>query len=978
MASLNLDGLDPLTSPSRDADGLLADESFFAPPTPFGTSLRPSSSATFDAEAPSFPSAAQPESSLLIDFAPTPRSSSSTKPLRLSSSTRKSLAVPSASSSVRKPSPLKFSFFEDSFDESTAGGALPAPLAFSGSSSALHRVEEDTENVPSLGRAKGKKWGAMSRMREEKSRRRSRSLSPVKDWSPVKEGNSSMAISAHHLEAGDLSLIADEGGSFLLNGGNSGDVTLEALPQIGEEPEDDAAGEGSGGMSQLLRGLGESTIARPNARRPLSKMPTSQSVPALSSILPPNLIASSRPPLSRSLSRSVSLAAAGLPPVPPLNAEVEPPHNLTPEPSLLQPNTSALAGEESLLAATAEPSFLVPGFRSASLAEPSFFAFDTTRALGEDLDGDTGGAGEMSFLNASTASFKEYRDSPVKPRVVSIQAERWDEEGTAGKTPRPMGRMGRVSDASSSGGSGADDGTSGSSFDFAGCKTGDFSTLFHQLPPAAALKPESTATLLIGLQSPIRPTAASIFASSSSSTATASPLESQRDLLACSTRTIVPEAESPLETPTPSSPVHASLFSPLPTSAPAASTAFAVPEGDLLGIGNVAPSPPRASAVEPAQAQKAQSGADRLKRRLEELRAQKQKGEEATVPASTATTTPRQRRTTPPSREGDEVDTPAARHPFAESRPSTVVKPQKTLKPSRSSIALAGGAGASKPAPLGRLARPRGSTLPTSSSTSSLASVASSARPRTPPPARSSSAQPEGSKTPGERKESTRARLERLREERKEREAGRMGAPSPEKKSVAPAAAGLVRRKSIAAPGLGAASSARTGARQSLAPPTRAAPGAGVAGAAKPASGLARPSLVRPSSTTTSSSSSAAPTRASARPSLAPAAGRPSLARPSSIAASSSSAALKRPSAAAPPPTKLQFSSMPPPRARAPLKGIQPPSSTAGAATGASGSSSSWAKAASSAAGALPKPTLKPRASMIGLGRPSAAGAGRK
>ncbi|GAA5831090.1 hypothetical protein JCM11251_005138 [Rhodosporidiobolus azoricus] len=967
--SLNLGEFDPLTSPSRAGRPLDSTEGTYAPPeAPFANPLFQSTTRAPEEARAATGHVYEGDISLLIDISPSP-SPSSAKPYRNSSSSssnRNSLAVPTYSSSslVRKSSPLKasFSFFEDSFDESTTRGALPAPFALSGAppSAALYRLEEETENlsVPptSLGRAKGKKWGIVGRMKEEKSRRRSRSLSPVKDWSPIKEGNSSMVLSAHQLEAGDLSLIADEGGSFLANGGHSGDMTLDAvaLPNIGEEGEEGTEENGSEGVSQLLRGLGESTTAKPPPRRLLSKMPTSQSVPALSSILPASLTASTRPPLSRSLSQSVSLAVASLPPVPPIDAEVDP--TATSDASLLLPPNAYLLADQSLLASTSEPSFLLPGFRRpTAFAEPSFF-LDTTPTLNTDA-GEEGGASGMSFLNASTASFKEYRDSPVKPRVVSVQAEKWAEEKD-GRTPRPAHiSMGSLFDVSG-GDSGEDDGTSGSSFDFAGCKTGDYSTLFHQAPPPAALKPESTATLLIGLQTPLRPSAMSIFPSSPAST---SPVEEQRDLLACSTRTVVPEALSPVTKPNPSSPGEVSFYQSLPPTASSTSSALNVPEGDLLGIGDVAPSPPRAAAVEPILArQKATSGADRMKRRLEELRADRQKLEDHAALAKTAastTSTPHQRRSVPASRDSHTTETPAAPHPFAKSRPSTVVKPQKTLKPSRSSISLAsgnGGSGASatkSARPDGRLARPRGSLLPSSSSVSSLPSSAASSRPSTPPPpsGRAGSLLLEGLKTPGERKESTRARLERLREEKRAREA-----VGQEKKAVPATVAGsvLVRRKSIASLG-----GTRVGGRASLVP-----------------SAGARPSLARASSITPSTSSSST-TRTSSRPSLAPAANRP---RASEAASSSSSSAiapsvgLKRPPGTIPASTRIQFSSVPLPRARAPLKAMQPPSTT-----GPSSTSAEAGRAAKAPSFRTAGPSSKARTSMIGLGMPAVA-AGRK
>ncbi|GAA6012553.1 hypothetical protein JCM10207_009038 [Rhodosporidiobolus poonsookiae] len=895
---------------------------------------------------------------LLVDFdttspPPPPASSKSTR--TQSSPKRRSACPPSAPSSVRKSSPLKFSFFEDSFDETSPFPSASAPDSFAQpviQISPAHKTEEDVENDPAPKRSSGRKWGVMSRVKEEKARRRSRSLSPVKEWT---EGNSSVFFSPHHFAAGDLSLIADE--SFAGAGAN---VTLDAsgLSRIGEEAEE-GAGED---MGDLLRGLHQSTLG-PSAPAPgplpQTELPSSKSTPELSNIILPSSLSTTRPPLSRSLSQSVCLAAAALPPVPPLNADVEPSFLVegddfdalggAGEPSFLFP--PGIAGETSLIAATSAPLFL-----GSAHGEASFLA-------NESAENDQPTAGDVSLLNASTSSFKEYRDSPVKPRVVSIQAERWVEQhGPA----RGQGRMGRISDVSET----SEDGTSGSSFDLTGWKTGEISTaIFSQSPPTAALQPELTRTLSIGLQSPLVPTRSASLASF------AAVADEPVDLLACSTRTVVPGDDSFLITPRPSSPISSAIQADF--------MAAPVPEGDLLGIGDVAPSPPRPPVVDAAPAPsaaptpaKSTATTDLLRRRLEKLRAEKLAGTSTAVPApaplARTATTPRQPRvSTAPLADGQK--TPVESHPFAASGLSTVVKP---VKPSRSSpnlAALAKPEAAAKAAPPVRSARPRQSTLP-----------ASSSRPSTPPPAaRASSAAtlPDGSRTPGERKESTRARLERLRQKRQQREQAKLA--SPEKKSRPPVAtlslgASAPARRASVAPGL-----ARSGPRASVAPAglpaskslgdLKAVRPAGAAAAAtrlaaRPSSALARPaartSLAPGSSTTT----------APARPASSHPAARPSLARPALAASSSSTLATSTASTlsgsttstkrAAPP--KLQFSGMPLPRARVPLKGTQPAGpAPASAGAGAAKPAAPGAKAA--------VPTLKSRTSRIGLGRPPAA-----
>lgn len=104
---------------------------------------------------------------------------------------------------------------------------------------------------------------------------------------------------------------------------------------------------------------------------------------------------------------------------------------------------------------------------------PDASLLDATFAFGEENEPsrvDTSGAAELSLLNCSTTSFKDYRDSPRKPRLMlETHDEDWsleidegaaagaaavEREGGASKTPRPRRLMARVSDASSEGSSG--------------------------------------------------------------------------------------------------------------------------------------------------------------------------------------------------------------------------------------------------------------------------------------------------------------------------------------------------------------------------------------------------------------------------------------------------------------------------------------------------------------------------------------------
>lgn len=235
-----------------------------------------------------------------------------------------------------------------------------------------------------------------------------------------------MILSPVNLGADDLSLIADEGGSFLLR---QQDATLDSFALSQSTEADDSAqkddqdrsdaSEPSGGMSVLLRGLGESTIGQ--ARFPSSSSSWAPSF--VRTILPSDLTSS-----TRTIKASSS----------------------SPAPRARQPSFDP------------ELSFL-----SYAADEPSH----------------GGGSVDVSLLNASTASFASYRASPAKPRVVSLEAERWspaeaeeDPGRDTARTPRPRGGAGRVSDTSASSGSGTEEGPSRDSFDLTRWRTAELGT----------------------------------------------------------------------------------------------------------------------------------------------------------------------------------------------------------------------------------------------------------------------------------------------------------------------------------------------------------------------------------------------------------------------------------------------------------------------------------------------------------------------
>jgi len=231
-----------------------------------------------------------------------------------------------------------------------------------------------------------------------------------------------MILSTALLGADDLSLLADEGGSFLFR---QQDVTLDsfAVPQpttADDSTQDAEVSETSGGMSVLLHNLGESMIDH-------ARLPTSHSYPSPPTILPSDLTSSTR----------------------------------------------TITGSSS-------PAPRARQVSAALNAESSFFALGPEQHSSRD---------DVSFLNASTASFAEYRDSPVKPRVASLSVERWlvgdDDEA---RTPRPGG--GRTADTSTSSGSasGTAEGPSQDSFDLTRWGTAELGTgMYVSLLPLSLL-----------------------------------------------------------------------------------------------------------------------------------------------------------------------------------------------------------------------------------------------------------------------------------------------------------------------------------------------------------------------------------------------------------------------------------------------------------------------------------------------------------
>ncbi|KAG0665339.1 hypothetical protein C6P46_006786 [Rhodotorula mucilaginosa] len=571
---------------------------------------------------------------------------------------------------------------------------------------------EEKENRP-LAKPARKRWSVMTKLREEQEQRQDRprqSSPPVKDLSPFRAaGDASVFPSPSQLGVVDLSLIADEGASFLAVADTS---ETAALPRLGsrapqaqaqtrkdENLSGDSSGGGgqSGGMSVLLRGFegDASAITRAGETGRGDPAHLAQS----SSILPTTLTSSHRRALQQSVAHFDS-------------------------PPLL-------------------------------LNEATFSFNDPSSSRGG------GGGEEVTLLNCSTASFKDYRDSPRKPRLLlSTHTEDWsleEEEGETmssqvgddgGKTPRPPRRQtgrGRVSDATT-----ASFSSDGDSFRLDRFQTSGFGTgILNQSPPTAALKPESTGTLRLELGLGLGGLDAFTFASPPREASVSPPGSPVTSELASSTRTVTAPSRSSSRASTVVDDALARSSSSETETELETETTRKPPRVPVVVQSITATPMPAAKAT-------AMSGAERLKRRLEELRAQKQRQQavSSSTAAAAASTRTRASTTTPAATIVPTSATPAAAAGRSFARPSL----EPTTAP---------------PTTTGRLARPRTSALP----------------PTTAPPM-----QPPA--TPGERKESTAARLERLRSERKERETIRSATTATPGRT----GGGLVRSASLIAP----------------------------------------------------------------------------------------------------------------------------------------------------------------------------------
>ncbi|GAA6018887.1 hypothetical protein JCM11491_001713 [Sporobolomyces phaffii] len=788
---------DPLNSPSRTATDPIVSNSPFSslfahPPAVVEPSLIDFTSS------PCPPAAPEPSR-----FEP--------KPLSLGSA-RQTLFPPASSGSTkpRRASPLKFSVLEDSFSDfppsfaEVSSGLGPArendcdegglvsfvqdspPPSLSRTRGADRHEKENAS--PTRRSAAGKKWGVMSRLKEDRARRRSRSLSPVKE--PASSPFNASTVGGDSIaQIGnvDLSLIQDEGGSFLLADddystvGQSFDndrVPCQSpgnLSQIGEEEEEEEEEEEGVRGEEILAveegisvGLSTMFLNKPSGDYDLSligdqsKLPGSLAPGARTfdqSTLPRNF----QPSLAPSRSTARSNSSAILPP------------------ELVSPVKARSNASRPLPPSASKPFHALP---TPAPSPPSISEEQSQFSINLPPDD------QCSFLNKSSQSF--------------IQKC---------KTPRKAANKGRVSDmsdVSEEGGSASEFGSSrgGLKGERAG-ETTEFgftqwlanrddetsTAIVNQLPPTSIFNPESTRTIELCLQPPLRPDNNGL------------EHAGDRDELASSTRTVrATEPQRGDEVDLMGMEEPSLLFQ-------NQTLAFA---GDLT-MENQSMLVPSSARGTPSAGGGGgggkETGAERLKRRMAELRAQQTLYTIPATPGPSASTrfvslldqTPQAtsrpapgsaiRRTAGPtparSRSENTVGGARVGGGGAGERPGVNVGTLISFDtPSSSASRLASSSSHSTPARLASNATQR--RLPRASLAASSAATPVSRSTTT-----SSISQTSAPKTPGERKETTRARLERMRTERKQREDELLRHSASPAKPGAGGATGLKRSNSV-------------------------------------------------------------------------------------------------------------------------------------------------------------------------------------
>ncbi|ORY80706.1 hypothetical protein BCR35DRAFT_89517 [Leucosporidium creatinivorum] len=755
-----------------------------APDSPFTAALGGSGTIARDPQ----PQPQQQPNDLLIDLsAPTPRPP---KPFLLA---RSRLAPPSYAP-IRNPSPLKQVFdleAEVASEDEEGKGAPSDELGTVRKVGAGEWEGGEEEGTPVKSRsASGRRWSVMQKKEEEglRTARKEGSgrVSPVKEMSPARFDADSSGFLLPLPSDSDCSLLMNEGGSFLLNGSHDAETTLDSfgpsggfgnLSGIGEEEEDEAGDDRD--MANLLNGLSDSCIG---GRPPQEN---------ISSILPSSLTSSTRHALSKS-------------------------QNGRPVADSLSASTSS-----------------------------SVTIMDNEEH-------------ERSLLACSTASYRTHRDSPARPRMVSIQAEKIEEEGE--KTPM----KGRISLGNGSEGgdlSGESRRSSGASSSgdvrdllkgWSGRGDLSMTDLYAQQPPSPINDTSvvATATFELGLISPI-----------------------------------LPDKISTLSLPLPDSPAHI-----VPTALPLAREQSPT---DLMDL-TEAPAP---EVVQPPPAMVRSASANGLKRlqeKMDAIRARTAAPLTSAIPAidsnptvfrsaplpSTAASasfeaTPRRpQQQQPPARSlldatplaPSSSTATARRPPHSHSRqnsipiledPEPIFNPHRHAQPTTSPraealnefmdavttpaprLARSGGMDMPKPVPMEKektamatpmARRPRTSLLPSASARKVGAAPSSKKEKENGAPV---------PVPPSARKEATREKLDRLKEERRRREEG---GRSP-LKSLASGGAGGLKRPT---------STSTTSSSSRLPPPSSSAPpGAAATAAPRPRLPLASRTAPTPSSSTT-------------------------------------------------------------------------------------------------------------------------------
>ncbi|GAA5870936.1 hypothetical protein JCM16303_001636 [Sporobolomyces ruberrimus] len=741
----------------------------------------------------------------LIDFTsspspprPTQSSSFQPKPLSLASSARQNLFPPQPTSRLSLPptSSSKLSILEDSFsdfppsfntndlsilpsrldtlreEESCDEGGLvsfirdsPPPSLRRRQSQGKEKENTSTSSPTRRVSGGGKKWAVMNRLKEDRQRRRSRSLSPVKEAGNVA---SPYNFSAREVDSiaqignVDLSLIQDEGGSFLLADddstvGQSFENERHQIParspiagdlsQIGEEEEeeDDEAIPAQKEVDEGLSvGLSTMFLNRQTGTYDVSLINDQSRFPGPfagggagrtfdQSTLPRHF----QPPPSSFSTKSFP-AQNPPPPVVVKSTSILPPELVSPvklRSNLSRPSplsTSSSSSKKPFQNPLPTPAPSPPSSRHHQSTNPQ----NQSNFLSLPLP-----AEDYSFLKKSSQSFIKECKSPRKPRSSETGSEASESDSSGSQGEGGFGKgVGEMTE-----------------FGFTqmlmrGGQSGDMSTaILNQQPPTAVLNPESTRTIELCLQRPLSP---------DRSNADDEDEDEDGEDLSSSTRTVKPSNPNRtvgeeidlmgMEEPSMLYQNQTVAFSGDIT-IENQSIVLQTREGQAKGEGK-----------------QQETGAERLKRRMAKLRAAQSLHSIPATPVSRSSTASKAN-----SRFVSLLDqTPQVSHVVPRSAVRRPITTPSLTRSNSGNIVAAGRAGGG--APVGTLlsidtpsvSRSTNLATPARSTTSRLLPRPSLVTPHS----RSAVSQTAPGSTPGERKESTRARLERMRSERKQRE----------------------------------------------------------------------------------------------------------------------------------------------------------------------------------------------------------------